>query len=598
MTEIGKAVEKANDLKGTILRLLPYWKGYKWTLLSVLLVSLIDVACTLLAPYLLGLTIDSCIAIVNDGLPVNFRSLLSMSVIIILVYLCSSAASWYQEFMMARTAQNIIKKIRNELIEKIHSLDIKFFDTQKRGILMSIFTNDAELMKDAFGITLIQMANSAITLLCTVIFMLFLNIRLTLVVCLTIPCVVFLTRFVLKNTRKHFAKQQQTLGELNGLAEENISGFNEIKNFATEDIQIKRFEDLNERLRISGTKAQIYSGILMPLMRVLENIAYIIVAVIGGLLASKGYISIGIIQSFLLYTKNFLRPINQVATQFNSVQSAIAGAERIFKLMDEKSKILNPEKITNLKPTEGIVEFDHVRFGYEKGKNIINDISFKTMPSEIVALVGATGAGKTTIINLLTRFYDSDKGTIRIDGTDIRNYSVKNVREAISIVLQEPFLFSESIKYNIAYGKPDATDEEIEKAATAANAINFIHKLPDGFNTILKENSEGVSHGQKQLLTIARALLLNRPILVLDEATSNIDTRTEILIQDALSKLMKGKTCFIIAHRLSTIKNANRIIVIQDGKIVEEGKHNELLERNNVYAKIYNSQFYSPSITT
>lgn len=592
MNQLGKPTDKANNVWGTVRHLISYWREFKWILVLVTAFSLIEVGCTLLAPYLIGKTIDDCIvAAIKSDQAIDFSKLMQMLLLLGGIYVFNSFCSWVQQYNMLNASQRITKKMREEMDSKLHSLSIRFYDTHQRGEIMTHFTNDVELIKDALGDTMIQLTSSAFTIIGTMTFMFALSYQLMLVACITIPLVILLSRFVMMRTRRYFSQQQIALGKLNGLIEEDVAGMKIIRNFTQEENQIKKFEEYNNNLKQAGMKAQIYSGILMPLMRVLDNLSYIIVAVTGGLLAFNGIISIGIIQSFLLYTKNFLRPINQVATQFNSVQSAIAGAERIFGFLDEKSEVCDKENAIELKNVKGEVVFDHVTFGYEPGKIILNDLSFKAEPDEVIAIVGSTGAGKTTIINLLTRFYDVNSGSIKIDGVDIRDVTQSSLRHALGIVLQEPFLFSETIRYNIAYGRPGAVKEDIKAASIAANARNFIRKLTHRFRTLLREGGEDISHGQRQLITIARAVIANTPILVLDEATSNIDSRTEILIQKAIANLTKGKTCFIIAHRLSTIRNADKILVIENGKIVESGKHEELIEKQGAYYRIYSSQF-------
>lgn len=592
MSDMGRPVEKANDSWTTIKRLVTYWSSSRWKLVLVMLCSIAEVGLQLLAPLLIGKSIDECISLAyQEGGAVDFQHLQWMLIILTLVYLCSALCSWAQEYLMAVASLNIVRTIREEMIEKLHTLSIRFYDTKLRGETMSHFTNDVELIRDALGRTIIQLISSSFTLVGTAFLMLSLSIEMTGMVCITIPLVILLSKFVMQRTRKYFAEQQQALGNLNGMIEENIVGMKVIKSFGQEEKQAEKFEQMNRNLQRAGSSAQIYSGILMPLMRVLDNLSYIIVTVAGSIFAAKGSISVGVIQSFLLYSKNFQRPINQIATQFNSVQSAIAGAERIFKLLDEKPEVTDKENAETLENVVGRVVFDDVTFGYEEGKPIVKNISFTAEPGEVIAIVGGTGAGKSTLINLLTRFYDINGGRITIDGKDIRDLTQSSLRNALGIVLQEPFLFSESIKFNISYGKPHATDQEIKEAAETANAYHFTLREADGFETVLREQGEDISHGQRQLLTIARAVLVNAPILILDEATSNIDTRTEVLIQKAIANLTVGKTCFIIAHRLSTIKNADKILVMENGRIVECGKHEELIQRGGAYHKIYSSQF-------
>ncbi|MEE1062927.1 MAG: ABC transporter ATP-binding protein, partial [Paludibacteraceae bacterium] len=543
----------------TIARIFSYWKEH-WTWLVIMLVSsLCEVFCTLMAPILIGKAIDNCIDLTT--LTVDFTKLNVIVIMLLMLYISSSWFSWVQQYGMTNVSLKIAKKLRTQMMDKMLEQDIHFYDVHKRGDLMSRFTNDVELMKSGLGDSFIQLFNTIFTLAGTVVAMVALSPSLTVVCCMSIPVVFMMTNIISKQTRKFFSSQQVSLGQLNGLVEESVSGIKMVRSFGIEQQQIDKFNAINEELRKSGVKAQIYSGLLMPLMRVLENIIYIIVAVLGGIMATSSdltvfgigiaTITVGTIQSFLLYTKQFLRPINQVASQFNAVQSAIAGAERIFTILDTKPTITNkPDAITLKEETvKGDIEFDHVSFGYEPGKLILKDISFTAKQDEVIAIVGTTGAGKTTIINLLTRFYDINSGSIKVDGIDIRDITKESLRDQMGIVLQVPFLFSDTVNYNVSYGWPVATQEEIINASKAANAHNFIERLPQGYDSEILRGGENISNGQKQLLTIARAILVETPILVFDEATSNIDTRTEILIQKAINNLTKGRTSFVIAHR-------------------------------------------------
>lgn len=594
MVAMGSTAEKAKDIRGTVVRLLSYWKDHRVLLITVSLLSIVGVGCSLLGPYILGLAIDQCI---SDALSIdnhiNFGELTKMLGLFLGIHLFSAFCTWFQEYGMMYATQKIVKRLREELIQKLQTLSLRFYDNNLRGNLMSYFTNDIDLIKEAMGASLIQLITSVLSLIGTIIIMARLSPILMVVTCLTVPLTILLSKFVMKRTRKHFTQQQIALGNLNGMVEESVSGMKVIQTFGQEEDQKKKFKELNVQVRETGVRAQIYSGILMPLMRVLDNCSYILVTITGGILATKGSISVGTIQSFLLYTKNFQRPINAIATQLNSIQSAIAGAERIFHLLDENPEITDSENAIQLENIQGEIEFENVHFAYNLEKPVLKGISFTVKPNEMVAIVGTTGAGKTTIINLLTRFYDAKEGSIRIDGIDIQKVFQRSLRQNIGIVLQDPYLFSESIRYNIGYGKETYDEQEIIQAAQSSNCESFISKLPMQYEQPITEQGGGISHGQKQLLTIARAILSQAPILVLDEATSNIDTRTEILIQQAIQRLSVGKTCIVIAHRLSTIKNADKIIVIDDGKIVESGKHQELLDKGGVYHQIYHSQFAS-----
>lgn len=592
MAQMGAQIDKPNNPKVTIKRLLTYWRGNISLLILFLFLSILTVACTIAGPLILGKAIDECISLcINSGSNVDFTNLTTMLCIFIGIYILSAIFTWIQEYGMTLMTQRIIGKIRTEIIAKLHTLSLRFYDNNLRGNIMSHFTSDVELLRDALGNTIIQLISSIFTLVGCLVIMLNLSWKLTIVTCLTIPLVILLSKFVINRTRKYFTQQQIALSNMNGMIEESISGIKVIRSFGQEENQIKAFEQLNNDVKSTGVKAQIYSGILMPMMRVLDNTSYILVTIFGATLAYSGSITVGVIQSFLLYTKNFQRPINSIATQLNSIQSAIAGAERIFKLLDEKPEITDDINAQNLINAKGKIEFKNVHFGYDTQKPILKGISFTAEPDEVVAVVGSTGAGKTTIINLLTRFYDINKGNIYIDGKDIRSYTQHSLRKAMSIVLQEPYLFSESVQYNIAYGTPQASNEKIENAAKAAYVDSIINRLPNKYQTTLREQGADISHGQRQLLTIARAVCNDAPILIFDEATSNIDTRTEILIQNAINNLTQGRTCIIIAHRLSTIMNADKILVIDNGIIVEQGSHKELISKQGTYYNIYNSQF-------
>lgn len=599
MKAMGGDIDKAKDVRGTLHRLLSYWKNHIPTLLFSILFSILSIVCTLAGPYLLGQAIDRCIVTpLAGGTTINYALLIQMLILFVTVHIIASGCTWFQEYAMMKTTLKVVKQIREEMIEKLQELSVHYYDSHMRGSLMSYFTNDVELIKEAMGSSLVQFITSALTLSGTIVIMLSLSLPLTLATCCTIPAVILLSKFVMKRTRTFFAQQQSALADLNSRIEESVTGMKIIQSFGQESNQIAQFEQLNQRVKTSGVKAQIYSGIIMPLMRVLDNFSYILVTLVGAFLVIQGKSSIGTIQSFLLYTKNFQKPINTMATQLNTIQSAIAGAERIFQLLDETPEITDKAEVSHLRQTQGVVEFSNVSFSYPDklntaGKKVLDGITFTAHPNETIAIVGTTGAGKTTIINLLLRFYDNDSGTITIDGTDIHDIPQGELRKTMSIVLQDPYLFSEDIAYNIGYGKENATEEEIKEAAASANISSLIEKLPLRYHHTLQEQGGGISHGQQQLITIARAFVADAPILVLDEATSNIDTRTEILIQQALKRLSTGKTCLIIAHRLSTIKNADKILVIDNGRIVESGIHDELLAKQGVYHQIYYSQFES-----
>ena len=582
---------KAENMSGTLRRLLSYWKGEKWLFLALSLLSALSVVSALLCPYLLGCMVDDCVDLIRtEGSAASKDSLLFHLSIFILFHLLSSLFSWIHGYGMSVLAQQLLRKLKEEMTRKLLTLSPRFFNDHLCGSLMSHFTNDAELVKNALGDTIVQLISSVLTLVGSVVIMARLSWQLALVTCLTVPFSILVSRFVMKHTRRYFSLHQEALGEMNGAVEESFSGIKTIKSFGRERERIAQFEALNQVVCETGRRAQIYSGLLMPLMRVLDNCSYIIVTMAGAFMASRGSVTVGVVQSFLLYTKNFQRPINAIATQLNTVQSAIAAAERIFMLLDEKVTVEEAESPKRMGAVSGRIDFKDVSFGYGE-KLVLKHVSFSVQPGEVVAVVGSTGAGKTTLVNLLNRFYDVFEGSVMVDGVDVRELSLSDLRRSIGWVPQEAYLFSDTVKYNVAYGDKEAKLDEVRKAARLANVDLSIERMPEGYETVLREQGNGLSQGQRQLLTIARAVNKNAPILVMDEATSNIDTRTEMLIQHAIAQITQGRTCLIIAHRLGTIKNADRIVVLHEGQVAEEGTHEELLRKRGTYWTIYNSQF-------
>lgn len=582
---------KAVNMSGTLRRLLSYWKGEKWLFLALSLLSALSVVSALLCPYLLGCMVDDCVDLIRtEGSAASKDSLLFHLSIFILFHLLSSLFSWIHGYGMSVLAQWLLRKLKEEMTRKLLTLSPRFFNDHLCGSLMSHFTNDAELVKNALGDTIVQLISSVLTLVGSVVIMARLSWQLALVTCLTVPFSILVSRFVMKHTRRYFALHQEALGEMNGAVEESFSGIKTIKSFGRERERIAQFEALNQVVCETGRRAQIYSGLLMPLMRVLDNCSYIIVTMAGAFMASRGSVTVGVVQSFLLYTKNFQRPINAIATQLNTVQSAVAAAERIFRLLDEKVTVEEAESPMRMGAVSGRIDFKDVSFGYGE-KLVLKHVSFSVQPGEVVAVVGSTGAGKTTLVNLLNRFYDVFEGSVMVDGVDVRELSLSDLRRSIGWVPQEAYLFSDTVKYNVAYGDKEAWLDAVREAARLANVDLSIERMPEGYETVLREQGNGLSQGQRQLLTIARAVNKNAPILVMDEATSNIDTRTEMLIQHAIAQITRGRTCLIIAHRLSTIMNADKIIVLDAGEVVEEGRHEELLRKRGTYWSIYNSQF-------
>ena len=581
-------VVKPKNFRKTVRRLWSYFGAERKPLIIIFIFIIIDSAIVLMGPYLIGRAVN--VMSTKNG-KVDFN-LLSIIVIALLIsYLVDAAINLFQGFAMASSSQRIVKTMRNNLFLKLQKLPMAFFDSNSHGDIMSRLSNDIDNVSSTISQSAIVLMSGIITIIGSFIMMIILSPILTFTSLITVPLVFLLTRAITKKTGKLFKSQQMELGKLNGQIEETISGVYIVKAFNHEDKTVKEFDGINQRLCTVGLKAQIYSGFLMPIMNVINNIGFAAVAGVGGVLAVDGIITVGVIASFLSYSRQFVRPLNNLANIFNTLQSAVAGAERVFEILDageETEDVLEPKAINKSK---GHVKFSNVYFGYRKDINILKDISFEARPGESIALVGPTGAGKTTIVNLLTRFYDVTSGNIYIDGVDVREYTRDSLRRCFGIVLQDTYLFTGSIKENIKYGNLQATDVEVQNAAKMANAHEFIKRLPKGYETILSESGSNLSQGQRQLLAIARAILTNPSILILDEATSSVDTRTELRIQEAMLKLMHGRTSFIIAHRLSTIRDANKIMVIDDGQILEMGNHAELIHKKGKYYNMYFNQY-------
>ena len=486
--------------------------------------------------------------------------------------------------------------MRNEVKAKLSKLPLKYFDSRTHGEILSRITNDIDTIGGTLQQSVTQVITAVTTIIGVAVMMLTISGVMTLVTIVVIPLVMIIAQAVIKRSQKYFKGQQKEIGHINGHVEEMYGGHNIIKAFSKEKDAVKEFDEINERLYTVGWKAQFISGIMMPLMNVVNNLSYIIVCVVGGILVINGKIQIGDVQAFIQYSRRFTMPIAQTAQITNVMQSAIAAAERVFEVLDELEMVEEPEdpKVLDAK---GAVDFEHVSFGYDEGITIIKDMNLKVNPGEVIAIVGPTGAGKTTLVNLLMRFYDVNSGKIKIDGLETRDITRDNLRDAFGMVLQDTWLFNGTIRENIAYGKADATDEEILSAAKMAHAHHFIRTLPEGYDTILNEDATNISQGQRQLLTIARALLADPKILILDEATSSVDTRTEQYIQNAMIELMKGRTSFVIAHRLSTIRDAHTILVMNEGEVIEQGNHKVLMAQNGFYADLYNSQFTGADLT-
>ncbi|MFL5654005.1 MAG: ABC transporter ATP-binding protein, partial [Ktedonobacteraceae bacterium] len=522
---------------------------------------------------------------------VDFGYIGRILLILLGLYIISAIFLYIQQYVMAGVAQRTMYKLRREVDEKLSRLPLKYFDSRTHGEIMSRAVNDMDNLSTTLQQSITQLITSAVTLIGVIVLMLLISPLLSLIVLLTIPLSLVVTMGIAKRSQNYFRTQQRALGELNGHVEEMYTGHKIVKAFGREGQSVAEFNERNEKLYNAGWRAQFVSGIIMPLMRFIGNIGYVFVAVVGGIMVTQGTIAIGDVQAFIQYAQQFTQPITQLANFANVIQSAMASAERIFELLDEQEEVPEAEDAKIIEHPDGAVEFDHVKFGYTPDNILMEDMNIDVQPGQMIAIVGPTGAGKTTLVNLLMRFYEVNSGGILVDGVNITEIKRGALRRMFGMVLQDTWLFNGTIRDNIAYGREDATEEEIIRAAKAANADHFIRTLPGGYNTVLNEDATNISQGQKQLLTIARAFLADPEILILDEATSSVDTRTEMQIQRAMTELMKGRTSFVIAHRLSTIRDAELILVMNHGSIIEKGTHEELLAKNGFYADLYNSQF-------
>lgn len=581
-------VEKAKDIKYTLKRLWNFFKvERKWLIITfslIIISGLLGVS----VPFFIGRAVDAIFPGIGS---VQFDRLRLIVLLLLSVYILDNGMTFLQEYIVAGIAQRVVYNLRKELFEKLQSLPIMFFDIHTHGEIMSRATNDIDNVSITISQTTVQLMASTVNILGSLVMMIYLSPIMTGASLITVPMVYFLAKFIASRTRSFFSQQQKTLGNLNGHIEETIGGIFVVKAFNNEEKVIREFKEQNNILRDVGVKAQIWSGFIMPLMNVINNFGFGVIAILGGILALKGMISIGVIASFISYSKQFTRPLNELANTFNTLQSGIAGAERVFEILDQEEERKDSPDAIEIKDIRGEVEFKNVYFEYEENEPVLRNVSFKVEPGTNIALVGPTGAGKTTIVNLLTGFYEIDKGQILIDGVNIKDYKKDSLRRLFGMVLQDTYLFSGTIKENIRYGRLDARDEEIERAAILARADDFISKLPKAYDTYLNEGGTNLSQGERQLIAISRAILADPSILILDEATSSVDTRTELKIQEAMVKLMENRTTFIIAHRLSTIKDVDIIMVIDKGQIIEVGSHEELLKKQGHYYKLYHSQF-------
>ncbi|MXI87657.1 ABC transporter ATP-binding protein [Sphaerochaeta halotolerans] len=599
--------EKAKDFSGSMAKLIAYLGAYKWAILFVWILAIVSTVFTILGPKFLGMATDVLFSGIMAKLAgsgdVNFGRISQIIIFLIGLYTVSALFSYLQRYVMAGVSAKLTFRLRKDINEKMHVLPFSYYDKTTHGEVLSRITNDVDTINQTLNQSMTQIITSVTTLLGIIVMMLTISWQLTLIALCILPLSLLVVMVIIKKSQKHFKNQQNFLGNVNGHVEEMLSSHVVVKSFNGEERSMKTFTSLNENLYKSAWKANFLSGMMMPIITFIGNFAYVAICIFGGYMAVNGTMTVGGIQAFIQYVRTFTQPITQIANISNVLQLTAAATERVFEFLGETEEAADaPDALTvqrdsNLAPSpnsvkvEGTVKFNDVSFGYDPEKLVIHDFNATVKPGQKIAIVGPTGAGKTTIVKLLMRFYDVNKGSITIDGNSIQLFKRNELRSLFGMVLQDTWLFNGTIADNIRYGKLDATDEEVKKAAQTAQVDHFVHTLPEGYHMVLNEEADNISQGQKQLLTIARAILADPEILILDEATSSVDTRTEILIQKAMDNMMKGRTSFIIAHRLSTIRNADLILVMQDGDIVEQGTHDELIKRKGAYAALYNSQF-------
>ncbi|HEX6799364.1 MAG TPA: ABC transporter ATP-binding protein [Ktedonobacterales bacterium] len=597
MAGFGMPVQKAKNFRATLLRLLGYFRPEAPLLLIVLGAAILSTVFNIIGPKLLGLATTKLFEGFLEklrhvpGASIDFTYISHILLILLGLYIISAIFGYIQQFAMAGVAQRTVYRLREQVEAKLARLPLRFYDTQTHGEIMSRAVNDLDNITNTLQQNVTQLVTSVVTVVGVVVIMLTISPLLTLVVLVTLPLSIVITMVIAKRSQRYFARQQRALGELNGHVEEMLTGHKIVKAFGRERQSLAEFDVRNDKLYEAGWRAQFVSGMIMPLMMSIGNLGYVLVAVIGGIMVTQGSIAIGDVQAFIQYARQFSQPITQLASLANTIQLTIASAERVFELLDEQEQSPEAEPAAVIVEPQGAVAFDHVDFSYNPETPLIEDMNINVRPGQMIAIVGTTGAGKTTLVNLLMRFYELDGGQITVDGTNITALRRGDLRRMFGMVLQDTWLFNGTIRENIAYGRENATEEEIVAAARAAQADHFIRTLPEGYDTVLNQEATNISQGQKQLLTIARAFLADPEVLILDEATSSVDTRTEILIQKAMSELMKGRTAFVIAHRLSTIRDAELILVMNHGRIIEQGTHEQLLAANGFYADLYNSQF-------
>lgn len=587
--------EKAKDFKGTMINLFHYIKKYSIGLILVIIFAIGSTIFSILGPDILGKAtteiFNGLIGKVSGGPGINFAHLGNILIFLLILYVVSAILSFAQGILMTDISQKITYQLRKEISEKLHRLPMNYFDKTTHGEVLSKITNDVDTLSQNLSQSTTQLITAIATLVGILIMMVRINPLMTVIALLILPISMKLISIIIKRSQKYFRRQQEYLGHINGQVDEVYAGHNIVKAFNKEEDVIKTFEETNDILYQSAWKSQFFSGMMMPIMSFVGNLGYVAVSILGGYLAIHHVIQVGDIQAFIQYLRSFTQPIQQVAQVANLFQSTAAAAERVFEFLAEPEEDQTGDENLHFEQMEGNVEFKNVKFGYNEDNIIIHDFSLKVGEGQKIAIVGPTGAGKTTIIKLLMRFYELNAGQILIDGHDSTSFKRSELRKMFGMVLQDTWLFNGTLEENIKYGKQDATHEEVVEAAKAAHVHHFVQTLPNGYNMVINEEAGNVSQGQKQLLTIARAILSDPKILILDEATSSVDTRTEVMIQKAMDNLMEGRTCFIIAHRLSTIRDADLILVMKDGDIVEQGRHQDLLEKNGFYAELYNSQF-------
>lgn len=590
------AGEKAKDFTGSIKKLVHYMKRYRIRLAVMMVCAIAGTVFNIVGPKILGKAttelFNGLVAKIGGTGSIDFGKIGQILLTVMCLYVFSAAFSFLQGMIMTGISNDVSYSLRKDISGKLNRLPMRYFESRPYGEILSRITNDVDTLQQGLNQSITQLITSVTTLIGVFIMMISINVWMTVCAVLILPISMAIIGFVMKRSQKYFRQQQAYLGEVNGQVEEVYAGQNIVKAFGQEEHVVAEFERNNKMLYSSGWKSQFFSGMMMPIMQFVGNVGYVMVALLGGYMTIKGAIEVGEIQSFFQYIRNFTQPVQQIAQVTNMMQMSAASAERVFEFLEEEEEPETGTVTTNQMPeVSGSVTFDHVSFGYQPDQIIIKDFSAQVKPGQKIAIVGPTGAGKTTMVKLLMRFYDVNSGSIRIDGTDVRDYARSALRENFGMVLQDTWLFNGTIMENIRYGRLDATDEEVIAAAKAAHAHRFIMTQPEGYQTMLNEETSNVSQGQKQLLTIARAILADNRLLILDEATSSVDTRTEIQIQKAMDNLMRGRTSFVIAHRLSTIRDADLILVMKDGDIIEQGNHEELLARNGFYANLYNSQF-------